>query len=154
LAQGGKEASILRKRLAIQDPPIARYLFDNPDSAWIWLLARLYLGWQWLQAGINKVTDPAWINGGTALQGYWTQAVALPAPPARPQITYGWYRNFLLSMLEGGHYTWFADRHCSVFRCLPELQFHAGRYGQYQSSAVHSGGPADSCLEGSRLLGA
>lgn len=93
---------------SIQDPPLARYLFDNPNSAWIWLIARFYLGWQWLQAGLHKVTDPAWMNGGMALRGYWTRAVALPPPPAKPQITYGWYRNFLSFLLEGGHYAWFA----------------------------------------------
>ncbi|BAD41392.1 DoxX family protein [Symbiobacterium thermophilum] len=92
----------------IQDPPFARFLFDNTSSSWIWLLARLYLGWQWLQAGWHKVTDPAWMNGGTALQGFWARAVAVPDPPAKPAITYGWYREFLTFLLEGGHYTWFA----------------------------------------------
>lgn len=91
----------------IQDPPFARFLFDSTASAWIWLLARLYLGWQWLQAGWHKVTDPAWMNGGTALKGFWTRAVAVPEPPAKPAITYGWYREFLTALLEGGHYTWF-----------------------------------------------
>jgi thiosulfate dehydrogenase [quinone] large subunit len=92
----------------IQDPPLARFLFDNTSSAWIWLIARLYLGWQWLQAGWHKVTDPAWMNGGTALQGFWARAVAVPDPPAKPAITYGWYREFLTFLLDGGHYTWFA----------------------------------------------
>ena len=91
----------------IQDPPFARFLFDNTASAWIWLLARIYLGWQWLQAGWHKVTDPAWMNGGTALKGFWTRAVAIPDPPAKPAIAYGWYRDFLSALLEGGHYTWF-----------------------------------------------
>ncbi|HYF94598.1 MAG TPA: DoxX family protein [Symbiobacteriaceae bacterium] len=98
----------MRDRSVVQDPPAARFLFDSIDSAWIWLLVRVYLGWQWLQAGLHKVTDPAWMNGGTALQGYWTRAVALPAPPAKPVITYGWYRTFLLTLLQGGHYSWFA----------------------------------------------
>lgn len=92
----------------VQDPPLARYLFDNTGSAWIWLIARVYLGWQWLQAGLHKVTDPAWMSTGAALQGFWARAVALPAPPAKPVITYGWYRSFLVMLLEGGHYTWFA----------------------------------------------
>lgn len=92
----------------IQDPPLARFLFDDPASAWIWLIARVYLGWQWLQAGLHKVTDPAWMNGGTALQGFWNRVVAIPAAPAKPAITYGWYRGFLVSLLEGGHYSWFA----------------------------------------------
>lgn len=41
-------------------------------------------------------------------EGYWTRAVAVPPPPAKPAITYGWYRTFLESLLAGGHYTWFA----------------------------------------------
>lgn len=94
-------------RRIIQDPPLARFLFDNPASSWIWLIARVYLGWQWLSAGLHKVSDPAWMAGGTALRGFWERAVALPAPPAKPVITYGWYRNFLVALLEGGHYTWF-----------------------------------------------
>lgn len=98
----------MRDRTFVQDPPFARYLFDSPDSAWLWLIARLYLGYQWLTAGYHKITDPAWMNGGTALRGFWTAATALPAPPAKPAITYGWYRNFLLALLHGGHYTWFA----------------------------------------------
>ncbi|HYF78915.1 MAG TPA: DoxX family protein [Symbiobacteriaceae bacterium] len=97
----------MRERV-VQDPPVARYLFDNTASSWIWLIVRVYLGWQWLQAGLHKVTDPAWMSTGTALQGFWTRAVALPAPPAKPVITYGWYRGFLSMLLEGGHYTWFA----------------------------------------------
>ncbi|HLN64232.1 MAG TPA: DoxX family protein [Symbiobacteriaceae bacterium] len=97
----------MSNRHVIANPPLARYLFDSPNSAWIWLIARVYLGWQWLQAGLHKVTDPAWMNGGTALRGFWERAVAMPAAPAKPAITYGWYRSFLMMLLEGGHYTWF-----------------------------------------------
>jgi thiosulfate dehydrogenase [quinone] large subunit len=35
--------------------------------------------------------------------------VALPAPPARPSITYPAYRAFIQFMLDNGWYTWFAD---------------------------------------------
>ena len=92
----------------VRDPPFTRYLFRSTNSSWIWLLVRLYLGSQWLRSGYHKITDPAWMNGGTALKGFWTRAVALPTPPAKPVITYGWYRSFLISLLNGGHYTWFA----------------------------------------------
>ncbi len=92
----------------VRDPPFTRYLFRSTNSSWIWLIARVYLGWQWVHAGYLKLTDPAWMNGGTALKGFWTKAVALPVAPAKPQITYGWYRGFLITLLDGGHYTWFA----------------------------------------------
>jgi thiosulfate dehydrogenase (quinone) large subunit len=98
----------MRNERIIADPPLARFLFDSPASSWIWLLARVYLGWQWLNAGTHKVTDPAWMSTGAALQGFLTRAVAIPAPPAKPPITYGWYRTFLVGILEGGNYVWFA----------------------------------------------
>ena len=58
----------------IQDPPLARFLFGNTRMAWFWLIVRVYLGYQWFEAGWHKLT-PAWLNGGEALKGYWTGAV-------------------------------------------------------------------------------
>src|SRR4051794_10863556 len=66
----------------IQDPPIARFLFQTSTAAWLWLVVRLYLGYQWIDAGWHKFTDPKWRGDGTALLGYWTNAVKVPAPPA------------------------------------------------------------------------
>ena len=47
------------------------------------------------------------MNGGTALRGFWTNAVAIPAAPAKPAITYPLYRAFLETLLQGHHETWF-----------------------------------------------
>ena len=44
----------------IEDPPIARALFGDTRFAWIWLIVRLYVGWEWLSEGINKAQDPGW----------------------------------------------------------------------------------------------
>lgn len=92
----------------VEDPPIARWLFADTRSAWIWLIVRVYLGWKWLEAGWDKLQDPAWVAGGEALKGFWTRVVSIPEPPSRPPITYGWYREFLQALLDGGHYSWFA----------------------------------------------
>ncbi|MPZ22076.1 MAG: DoxX family membrane protein [Dehalococcoidia bacterium] len=74
----------------------------------LWLLARLYLGWQWLHSGWSKVTGDGWLNqGGVALQGYWEAAVRVPEE-GRPTITYDWYRDFLQYMLDHEWYEWFA----------------------------------------------
>ncbi|HUS17863.1 MAG TPA: hypothetical protein VM536_22940, partial [Chloroflexia bacterium] len=35
----------------IQDPALARFLFTDPRSAALWLPVRLYVGWDWLEAG-------------------------------------------------------------------------------------------------------
>jgi thiosulfate dehydrogenase [quinone] large subunit len=89
----------------IEDPPIARLLFGDTRLAWLWLPLRLWLGWTWLQSGWGKFQNPAWIDTGSALQGFWTRAVAMEP---RPVISFDWYRDFLEFMLATGAYTWFA----------------------------------------------
>ena len=96
-----------RNRYQLEDPGFARFLFNDIRMAWFWLVARLYLGWQWLDAGRHKVTDDAWMEGGIALQGFWLRAVEIPEQGG-PAITYGWYRDVLQLMLNNEWYTWFA----------------------------------------------
>ena len=57
--------------------------------------------------GWHKVTGTGWLDGGAALQGYWTNAVAIPEE-GRPAITYDWYRTFIETLLNNEAYTWFA----------------------------------------------
>jgi thiosulfate dehydrogenase [quinone] large subunit len=90
----------------IPDPPVARFLFNNTRSSWLWLIVRVYLGWQWLEAGWHKLS-PEWLNGGEALKGFWTNAIKIPEQ-GRPPIAFDWYRNFIEFMLNSGSYTWFA----------------------------------------------
>lgn len=90
------------------DPPWYRWLFARPAAAPIWLLVRLYVGWQWIDSGWGKVTGDGWVNnGGAALQGFWERVVAVPEE-GRPAITYGPYRDFLQFMLDHEWYEWFA----------------------------------------------
>ena len=91
----------------IQDPPIAKQLFNNTRAAWLWLPLRLWLGYEWIEASLHKITNPAWVQGGAALKGFWAGAVAMPAE-GRPPITFDWYRNFIQSMLDANAYEWFA----------------------------------------------
>jgi thiosulfate dehydrogenase [quinone] large subunit len=93
--------------IIIPDPPIARVLFSTVRFAWLWLIIRLFLGWQWLSSGWGKVGNPAWMDGGEALRGFWTGAVQVPES-GRPPISYDWYRGFIQFMLDAGWYTWFA----------------------------------------------
>jgi thiosulfate dehydrogenase (quinone) large subunit len=90
----------------VRNPTIAHFLFESPRSAPLWLGARVYLGYEWFQAGWHKVTDPEWM-GGVSLTGYWERAVAQPEQGRAP-ITYDWYRDFIQGLLSGGHATWFA----------------------------------------------
>ena len=77
----------------VQDPPIAQFLFQNSKAAVIWLVVRLYIGWSWLQSGWGKFNNPAWTDSGDAILGFWQRAVVIPAAPAKPPVTYDWYRN-------------------------------------------------------------
>ena len=92
----------------LKGPAFATQLFETVRFSWLWTLLRVYLGYQWLTSGWGKVSNPAWMQGGAALKGYWTNAVRLPDPPGKPPITYDWYREFLQGLLAAESYTWFA----------------------------------------------
>ncbi len=96
------------RSLSIKDSPVTQALFNSPKLAWIWLAVRLYMAYTWITAGWEKLNSPAWVKTGTALQGFWKSAVAIPAAPGKPMITFGWYRVFLQVLLNSGSYTWFA----------------------------------------------
>ncbi len=91
----------------VEDPKFITRLFTDVRFSVIWLAARIWLGWQWLEAASHKINDPAWMETGAALQGYWVRAVAIPEG-GRPAITFDWYRDFLQGMLDAQAYTWFA----------------------------------------------
>ncbi len=91
----------------ITDPPLARFLFSDTRSAWLWLPIRVLLGITWLQSGLGKINNPAWMETGEALRGFWQNAVAIPES-GRPPITYDWYRGFIQGLLDAEAYTWFA----------------------------------------------
>jgi thiosulfate dehydrogenase [quinone] large subunit len=90
----------------IPDPVFWRKLLGSVQFAMFWLPLRFFVGREWLSAGEHKIRDDAWMDGGTALQGYWERAAAIPEQ-GRPSITYGWYREFLQYMLDNEWYTWF-----------------------------------------------
>ncbi|MBU6335409.1 MAG: DoxX family membrane protein [Chloroflexi bacterium] len=97
-----------RGDVLIPDPPIAHLLFATTRFAWLWAILRVYLGYTWLTSGWGKATNPAWVETGEALKGFWTRAVAIPAEGAKPVIAVDWYRGFIQALLDSGSYTWFA----------------------------------------------
>ncbi len=94
--------------IGISDPPATRSLFGSPKWAWLWLIARVYVGYTWFNSGWGKMFNPAWMQTGEALKGFWERAVIVPEAPARPAIAFDWYRAFIQSLLDSGAYTWFA----------------------------------------------
>lgn len=97
----------MKGEVLIPDPPLARILFSTTRFAWLWAIIRIYLGYQWIAAGWHKITGGGWIDGGTALQGFWTNAIKIPEQ-GKPPIAYDWYRGFIQYMLDQGWYHWFA----------------------------------------------
>ena len=91
----------------IEGPAFTRFLFGNSRAGLMWLPIRLFLGFTWLEAGWHKLTGTGWMDGGAALKGYWTAAVAQPDTGKAP-ITYDWYRDFINTLLTNGTYSWFA----------------------------------------------
>ena len=100
--------ALTNNNIHFSDPPIANSLFNSPKWAWLWLIARLYLGYTWISSGIGKLSNPGWVQTGEALKGFWERAVMIPDAPARPAISFDWYRTFLQFLLDSGSYTWFS----------------------------------------------
>jgi len=75
--------------------PFARSLISDIRWAWIWLLLRFYVGWQWLQAGWSKLYNPAWTGSkaGVAITGFVTNALTKTGGE-HPDVQ-GWYVWFL-----------------------------------------------------------
>lgn len=88
----------------MEDPPFAKSLFGDTKFAWMWLLLRVYVGYSWLEAGLHKVSDPAWVQTGLAVKGYWERAITIPTSPARPPIAFDWYRGFIEMLLNTEQY--------------------------------------------------
>jgi thiosulfate dehydrogenase (quinone) large subunit len=92
---------------AFLDPAPIRWLLGSPQASVLWLLLRLYLGWQWLSAGIEKVNSPAWTRTGAALQAFLTASTKGVPGQKGAAIHYGWYHDVLTYMLDHQWYTWF-----------------------------------------------
>lgn len=72
----------------------------------VWLVLRVWIGVQWLEAGWHKVLDPKWMVTGQAIQGFWVRAAGL-APDAKPLIKYAWYESFIRWLATSGQSIWF-----------------------------------------------
>ncbi|AIZ45501.1 DoxX family protein [Deinococcus radiopugnans] len=81
----------------LREPAISRVLFADPRLAPLWLILRLYVGYEWLSAGWGKITNPAgvWVGekAGVAVSGFLNGAVAKSSGD-HPDVA-GWYAWFV-----------------------------------------------------------
>jgi len=91
----------------IEGPAFTRFLFGNTNAGLFWLPIRLFVGFEWLEAGWHKLTGTGWVDGGSALLGFWKGAVAVPENGHAP-ISYDWYRSFIQFLIDNGAQTWMA----------------------------------------------
>jgi thiosulfate dehydrogenase [quinone] large subunit len=77
----------------IEEPRLAKWLFGSDTAAWIWLVARLWLGWEWLVAGWGKVF------GGTITWRFWNWGDAAYSLTGTENI--GWVRAGTVTLPDG-----------------------------------------------------
>ena len=159
------------EEVEIEGPGFARFLFNNRAAGLFWLPIRIFVGVSFLDAGLHKLSDPGWTQGGASLLAYWQRAAAIPEAPARPAITYDWYRDFINFLINGHHETWFAwlvtlgemavglglifgalTGIAAFFGAVDEHVLPARRLGFNEPDHVHLRHRADLGLEGRRLL--
>ena len=81
----------------IEEPAFSKWLFGSSTAAWIWLVARLWLGWEWLQAGWSKVF------GGNITWKFWDWGNSAYSLTGDGNI--GWVRSGTVQTEEGGQRT-------------------------------------------------
>jgi thiosulfate dehydrogenase (quinone) large subunit len=104
-----EEVGTMQKDMEYDEPKFAHWLFTARSAAFVWLVARLYLGYEWLHAGFEKVTgteggfwtwhfaytDQSWLRTAKPLQGFVGYAVSGAGQGAHSAVNYGWYASFL-----------------------------------------------------------
>jgi thiosulfate dehydrogenase [quinone] large subunit len=92
----------------LHELPLIKWLTNDKRAGWLWLVVRVWLGYQWVTAAQHKITSPDWMVTGKALQGFWLGAVKVDPTTLKGAIVFDWYRTFLQFMLDAQAYTWFA----------------------------------------------
>lgn len=95
-----------RQVVRLEDPPVAKFLFDDVRMSPLWLVLRLWVAWNWLEAGWAKVQNPAWVgpNAGSAITGF-VQGALKKAGGEHPDVP-GWYAWFLQNVVQSNANLW------------------------------------------------
>src|ERR1039458_8380747 len=90
--------NVFRSNKIIDEPPPAKWLFSSKEASILWLIVRLFVGEQWIAAGVSKLwgaENPSFMhNGGAGLAGFAKGAIAQSTGPYA-QVHYNWWVHFL-----------------------------------------------------------
>ncbi|GAP21318.1 DoxX family protein [Leptolinea tardivitalis] len=88
-----------KSQVKLTDPPIAQFVFSDTRLSWLWLILRVYLGYEWLTAGWAKLFSPVWFGdkAGVALTGFLNGALAKTVGE-HPDVQ-NWYAGFLQNIV-------------------------------------------------------
>jgi len=91
-------ASWLSGRADAQPLRPSTWLYRSHQASVLWLLVRLWLGYQWINAGYQKIwgSEKAafWYGNGAGVKGFATAGVAGSAT-GKSGASYGWWAGFL-----------------------------------------------------------
>jgi thiosulfate dehydrogenase [quinone] large subunit len=105
----------MNEAISYEEPKIAQWLFNSRNGAWVWLVVRVWLGYQWFHAGWEKITgtsggtfawhfgytNESWLKSSAALKGFAGYALK-GAGTDHAAVNYGWYAHFLHYLSTGG----------------------------------------------------
>lgn len=79
----------------IPEPAVAKFFFADTKLSFLWLLLRVWVGWEWAVAGWEKVINPVWVGpkAGVAVAGFLHGAILKTTGP-HPDVS-GWYADFI-----------------------------------------------------------
>jgi len=81
----------------IDEPKFAHWLFGSSGTAWFWLIARLWLGWEWFGSGWGKVF------GGNITWKFWNWGDAAYSLTGKANI--GWIKAGTVVAADGSQTT-------------------------------------------------
>jgi len=84
--------------LASHNLRLSEWLYRSRWASLLWLIARLWLGYQWMNAGYQKIwgseRSAFWFGGGTGVKGFAASGVVASAA-GKGGASYGWWAGFL-----------------------------------------------------------
>ena len=83
---------------------MTNWLYRSKTAAVLWLVVRLWLGYEWLNAGYQKLWGAEnaafWNDNGAAVKGYAMAGVAGSTAGKGAGASYGWWAAFLHNFVE------------------------------------------------------